>query len=206
VLKIVAEKVGKKFGLRTIIKGIDLEIESGSSLVITGPNGSGKTTLIRMLCGLVRPTEGKVTYFVNGQKPMLQEKTFAYIGLVGPYLELYEDLTANENIRFFAGLKNIDFQDPRIDDLFERFGLHSYRNQVIKGYSSGMRQRLKYIFALLAQPEVLFLDEQTSNLDSAGSEQVYTIMQEQKEDKILIFATNMESEIKFGDKQIGFHL
>jgi heme exporter protein A len=131
---------------------------------------------------------------------------YPHIGLVGPYLELYEDLTADENIRFFAGMKNIDFHNRWIDGLFERFALDKYRNEVIKGYSSGMRQRLKYIFALLTQPEILFLDEPTSNLDSAGSEQVYAIMEDQKNHKILIFATNLEAEIKFGEKQIGFHL
>jgi heme exporter protein A len=205
-MKIIAEKIGKKFHARTIIRDVNLDIGSGASLVITGPNGSGKTTLIRMLCGLVRPTYGQITYIKNEQDIIPKEQTYRYIGLVGPYLELYEDLTANENICFFARMKNVALDQPWITELFERFALHNCRHQLIKEYSSGMRQRLKYIFALLSQPDVLFLDEPNSNLDSAGSEQVYRVMEEQKKNKILIFATNMEHEIPFGEKQIEFHL
>ena len=205
-MKIIAENLGKKFNTRMIIQDINLDIKSGAALVITGPNGSGKTTLIRLLCGLIRPTHGKVSYFTDANDMIPNEKIHQYIGLVGPYLELYEDLTATENIRFFAHMKKTAPDKPWINELFDRFALHTYRNQVIKEYSSGMRQRLKYIFALLSQPDVLFLDEPTSNLDSAGSEQVYRIMHEQKKNKMLIFATNVASEKQFGDEQIEFHL
>ena len=103
-------------------------------------------------------------------------------------------------------MKGIDFRDGWIDALFDRFALSRYRKQNVKGYSSGMRQRLKYIFALMAKPEILFLDEPTSNLDHAGSEEVYAVMEEQKREKILVFATNDVNEIKFGDQRIDFHL
>jgi heme exporter protein A len=205
-MKIIAKNLGKKFNARAVIQDVNLNIKSGTALSITGPNGSGKTTLIRLLCGLVRPTHGKIDYFTNQNSTIPGEKIYQYIGLVGPYLELYEDLTAAENIRFFAHMKKRMPDKRWINELFERFALHTYRNQVIKEYSSGMRQRLKYIFALLSQPDILYLDEPTSNLDGAGSEVVYSIMKEQKRDKMLIFATNVASEIQFGDEQIEFHL
>lgn len=205
-MKIEAQNIGKQFAYRSILKDISFEVQSGTALGITGPNGSGKTTLIRILCGLIMPTKGKVIFYDNETRPLARENIFQYIGLVGPYLELYEDLTAEENISFFAGMKDINFRDGWIDTLFDRFGLSRYRKQVVRGYSSGMRQRLKYIFALMAKPEILFLDEPTSNLDNSGSQEVYAIMEEQKKQRILIFATNSVNEINFGDQQIDFYL
>ena len=101
MMQIIAQSVGKYFGDKKIFKNINFNIGDGASLAITGPNGSGKTTLIRIMCGLIRPSEGEIQYYVHGS-PIAIEEIHQSIGLVGPYLELYEELTAIENLRFFA--------------------------------------------------------------------------------------------------------
>jgi heme exporter protein A len=201
-MKLFCKSVDKNFGTHRIFRDINFEIQSGHSIAITGSNGSGKTTLIRILCGLIRANSGKIEYQVDDHI-VPEDQIYHHIGLVGPYLELYEELSAYENMRFFAKMKRIQDYDLIIHSLLKRVRLEGREDEPVKNYSSGMRQRLKYVFALLNQPEVLFLDEPTSNLDSEGIETVYQIMEEQKKDKILVIATNDAADLKYGDRQIA---
>jgi len=201
-MKISATGISKYFGDKKIFKEINFVIESGISLAITGPNGSGKTTLIKILSGLMKPTMGKIQYEEKGLV-IKQESWFKYLSLVGPYLELYEELSAEDNLLFLARIKNIPSARQRIKSLMERVNLHGREQDAVKTYSSGMRQRLKYVFALLSDPQILLLDEPTSNLDEEGIGIVYEIMKEQKKEKILIIATNERHDLKYGDKHIA---
>ena len=201
-MRLEAKEIGKYFAEKLVFKNINFSIHSGQSLAITGPNGSGKTTLVRILCRLIRPSQGRVIYALN-EEPIAEQHTFRYVGLVGPYLELYEELSAWENLYFFAKMRNIESANRTIMDLLEKIGLQGRENDSVKNYSSGMRQRLKYAFALLHSPEILFLDEPTSNLDRQGIQIVNEIMQAQKKDKILIIATNDASDLKYGDYHIA---
>ena len=201
-MKILLENIGKNFGEKKIFSNINFEISSGSSVSITGPNGSGKTTLMRIISGLINPTEGNVTYYNNDSKLENRDK-FSHLGLVGPYLELYDDLTAMENMQFFSKMKRISNHKNIIFELLEKMNLAGQETELVKNYSSGMKQRLKYVFALLDSPEILLLDEPTSNLDKEGINTVYEIMENQKSKGILIIATNDEADLKFGDKQIA---
>ena len=204
-MKLEAHSIGKYFAENLIFKNINFTVHSGESLAITGPNGSGKTTLVRILCRLISPSEGTVIYEKAGET-ILTQHIYRYIGLVGPYLELYEELSAWENLHFFANMRNIKDPNSTILRLLERIGLKGREKDQVKNYSSGMRQRLKYAFALLHNPQILFLDEPTSNLDSEGIKTIYEIMKEQKENKILIIATNDASDLKYGDYQIAVNL
>lgn len=197
-----AQSIEKYFGEKLIFTDINFSIHQGQSMAITGPNGSGKTTLIRILCGLIRPSGGRVVYEIGGAIVNVHH-IYRYIGLVGPYLELYEELTAYENLSFFAKMRNLKESHVIIMDLLERIGLRGREKDPVRNYSSGMRQRLKYAFALLHQPQILLLDEPVSNLDAEGISMVYEIMREQKKDKILILATNNESDLRYGDYQIA---
>ncbi len=201
-MKILLENIGKNFGEKKIFSNINFEISSGSSVSITGPNGSGKKTLMRIISGLINPTEGNVTYYNNDSKLENRDK-FGHLGLVGPYLELYDDLTAMENMQFFSKMKRISNHKNIIFELLEKMNLAGQETELVKNYSSGMKQRLKYVFALLDSPEILLLDEPTSNLDKEGINTVYEIMENQKSKGILIIATNDEADLKFGDKQIA---
>lgn len=201
-MKIEVKSIGKYFGERKIFSDVNFEITSGSSIAITGPNGSGKTTLMRIISGLLNPTEGSVTYFNNGIE-LNDRQRFDNIGLVGPYLELYNDLTAMENLKFFSKMKKLKDTENIISGLMEKLNLSGHEFDLVKNYSSGMKQRLKYVFALLSSPEILLLDEPTSNLDKEGIKTVYNIMENQKSKGILLIATNDEADLKYGDEQFA---
>lgn len=195
-MKLILENISMSFGGRKIFGDISAVVEKGEVLAITGPNGSGKTTLIRIIASLLRPSTGRVGllfgYTENSGRIILQ------IGLVAPDLYLYEELTANENLRFFAKMSGIDVSDFDAD--LDRFGLKGRGSDLVKSYSSGMKQRLKYILALLRKPPLLLLDEPMANLDPEGKKVVEKIIK--GHDGITVLATNEESELAYGDRTI----
>lgn len=199
--KIVGTQISQKFNKRLIFDNIEFDIESGDSLVLTGPNGSGKTTLIKVICKLIRPSNGSIAFYKDDTK-IEHSELYPYIGLVGPYLQLYNSLTALENYTFFARIRGLPVDINNFKKLMSQMGLKGRELDELRTYSSGMLQRAKYVMALIHQPEILILDEPTSNLDEKGSEIVYEIMMKQRQDKILIIATNEPEEFKFGEKQI----
>lgn len=203
-MKLIADNLSKVFSDSTIFKDISFEISAGQCLAITGRNGSGKTTLIRVLSQLILPSKGKLLLYKNSSI-IQKENYFKYIGLVGPYLELYQDLTAYENLTFFARMKEISNFDKRINNLMEMIGLAGRENDLVKTYSSGMKQRLKYVFALLSEPEILFVDEPRSNLDEQGIQTVYNIFKTQTKDKLLILATNDVDDLQFANMRINLN-
>jgi len=203
-MKLELKNIGKDFGSKKIFRGIHAALASGQSLAITGPNGSGKTTLVKIICGLIRPSSGTLT-FTSEEKILEREEVFRHIGLVGPYLELYEELSALENMEFFGQMRRVPDLSARISELMKLLNLSGREDDLVKTYSSGMRQRLKYVFALLSEPQILILDEPTSNLDRNGIDAVYTIMENQKRDKMLIIATNDEKDLIYGDMQIAIN-
>ncbi len=198
-MEIIAEKIIKRFGSHLVLRNISFNIHSGQSLAITGANGSGKTTLVKILCNLIAPTRGKVLYKKNGTH-IPREDIYQHIGLVGPYLQLYQELTARENLYFFARMRGVADYRKRIDHLMELMGLKGREDDIVKTYSSGMQQRLKYVCALLHEPEVLFVDEPRSNLDQQGIDVVYRLMAEQKKEKILIISTNDQEDLQLADQ------
>lgn len=203
-MKLIAESLAKNFSDFKIFKDISFEVSSGQCLAITGRNGSGKTTLIRILSNLIQPSTGDVSFF-NNDMIIKREDRYKYMGLIGPYLELYQDLTAYENLEFFAKMKEVENYKSRIGMLMELIGLAGRENDLVKTYSSGMKQRLKYVFALLNKPEILFVDEPRSNLDDQGIQTIYNIFEQQKKDKILIIATNESEDLKFTDVQVNLN-
>jgi len=200
-MKLSVQGIEKSFSGKKILKNISFEVNNGQSLAFTGHNGSGKTTLIRILCALSRADKGEIS-FTKEKKLIKQEFFKDHFSLVGPYLQLYEELTAFENLRFVARLKSIPDFSKQIYSLIEQVGLKGRAHDPVKTYSSGMKQRLKYAFAILSSPDILFLDEPTSNLDKEGIARVYSIMENQKKDKILIFATNDESDLNLADQVV----
>jgi heme exporter protein A len=126
-----------------------------------------------------------------------------HIGFVSPYLNLYDEFTALENLQILSSIRTAARQnDERIKELLMLVGLWNRRDDVVGTYSSGMKQRLKYAFALLHNPAVLILDEPTSNLDTEGIDVITQIIQEQKKANILIIATNDKEEAHWCEQQI----
>ena len=200
-MNLCIDKIGKNFGEKKILRDISFNLSPGESAAIIGPNGSGKTTLVRIICGLIRPSTGAVRYTKNNTQ-LLGQDFYNAIGLVGPYLELYEELSAIENLMFFARMKRVPDAATKIRSLMEKLNLSGREDDQVKTYSSGMRQRLKYVFALIGDPEILILDEPTSNLDTDGIDRIYDIMKNQKRNKILLLATNDQTDLQFGDFQV----
>lgn len=200
-MKITVRNLQKKFNLRQVIRDINFELQDVDSAVITGPNGSGKTTLVKMICGLMSPSNGSVEFF-DGEKKLERDEANQQIGLVGPYLQLYKDLTANENLHFFAKARYGSVDKNRIKKLLEMTGLKGRGSDELKTYSSGMLQRVKYIAALYHQPQVLILDEPTANLDESGKNIVYQIIEDQKKDNVVIIATNEVEEIALAAQRV----
>lgn len=201
MFRIEATNLSKKFNERLIFKNVGFELQSGQSLVVTGQNGSGKTTLMRIISGLLSPTEGRLTFFKD-DRIIEAEQIFKHIGLVGPYLQLYTNLTALENLAFFSKIRGLGMNRPKILELTKQVGLEGREMDYVKNYSSGMIQRLKFVFALIHEPPILLVDEPTSNLDEKGMEIVYGLLNKQMENRILIVATNNPEESRFGQTHV----
>ncbi|MCB0276224.1 MAG: ABC transporter ATP-binding protein [Calditrichaeota bacterium] len=176
-------------------------LPAGQSLVITGDNGSGKTTLVRLLCNLLTPTAGTISYR-NGKGALEGEDLRGRIGLVGPYLQLYRDLSAIENLAFLARGRGEKPDAQKIRELLEKVGLKGRGKDPLKTYSSGMLQRAKYAAAILHNPDLLILDEPTANLDEAGKEMVLAVVNEQRKKGSLVVATNEAEERTWGEQHV----
>ncbi len=185
----------KYFGRRLVFNGMNFSFESGSVYGISGPNGSGKSTLVKIIANLISPTRGNVLH-KSGNKIIEPEKLHDYIGFVSPYLFLYDEFTAKENLIHAANIRGIKFDEERADYLFNEFNLFDRRNDLVRGYSSGMKQRLKFIFALLHKPQLIILDEPTSNLDNAGKDKVYRLVLEEGKNNLVLVASNEGSDLK----------
>jgi heme ABC exporter ATP-binding subunit CcmA len=154
--------VWKFFGEFAAVRDVSLDVPQGRILALLGRNGAGKTTLLRMMAGLLRPSRGKIE--THGQDDATLQ-TKAVVGMVGHGLWLYEDLTAQENLAFFARLYNVTDAAGKIDHWLEATALAPFRNSRLSEFSRGMRQRLAIARAFLHDPPILLLDEPWTALD-----------------------------------------
>ncbi len=189
-----AIKINKTFGRRLVFNDINFRLDNPGIFGISGPNGSGKSTLVKIIAGLLSSTKGKITH-KNSEKEIIPEKLHNHIGFVSPYLVLYEEFSAWENLNYLSKIRGITFDKDYAKELLERFLLYNRRNDLVKTYSSGMKQRMKFIFALIHHPELLIFDEPTSNLDDEGRELVYNIINDKSKENILIIASNDKSDL-----------
>lgn len=199
-LSLTADNLNKNFGKKNIFKNLNISLKANDSLSITGKNGSGKSTLIKILAGILNQSSGDIK-LTEGDKIISKQNFYRYIGLVSPYLNLYDEFSAYENLQMVAKVRGIS--EDLINPAIERVGLFSRRNDLVKIYSSGMRQRLNLAFSVLHNPFLLFLDEPTSNLDAEGIKLVEEIADEFKKNKILIIATNDNFEKSLCSKDIN---
>lgn len=167
----------KSFGAKYALRGVDLRVMPGESVVLFGPNGAGKTTLVRILSSLSRPSSGAVRI---GGLDLLKhaEGIRRYLGVVSHAPLLYDSLTAEENLRFFAGLYGMKQPDARIKIMLDRVGLWPRRGDLVRTFSRGMLQRMAIARALLHDPEVLLLDEPDTGLDPQAAEMLHGLLSE----------------------------
>lgn len=185
--------LSKIYSLQPVLRKLDLTVERGEFVALLGPNGSGKSTLLRHLAGLTPPTAGTITiggWLLPGEAAAVR----AQIGMVSHKLLLYENLTARENLTFFARLYNLPAAETqaRINALLGRVGLARRGDDLVRTYSRGMQQRLSIARALLHQPHVLLLDEPYTGLDQDASAILDQLLGEAHADGHTIIMTTHE--------------
>jgi len=194
---IEVKELTKRFNGFTAVDHISFDIKKREIFGLLGPNGAGKTTTIRMLSTLTRPSEGTAT--IGGYDIVKEDnKVRQLIGLVSEKMIIYDRLTAKENLMFFGKLYNIpkDTLDKKIDELLELVQLTEWKNAKVGTFSTGMRQRMNIVRAMLNMPQVLFLDEPTLGLDPQSTVEIREFVKKiNKENEItIILTTHMMNE------------
>ena len=165
---ITVKKLVKRFGLKTVLRGLDFEVQPGEFVALLGPNGAGKTTFLRILASLSRPSLGEVKV-AGYQLPNEAANVRARLGVVSHLPLLYGDLTADENLRFYARMYNITNLEERVTEVLEMVGLENRRRDLVRTFSRGMQQRLAIGRAVLHDPDVMLFDEPYTGLDQDAS-------------------------------------
>ena len=192
-----ASQITKRFGHRTVLNGLDLNVQPGEVVTIFGPNGAGKTTLIQILSTLIKPTSGTLQIGgVDALAEMLRVRPS--LGLVVHEPLAYLELSPYENLKFFGRLYNLDRLEQRIADLLDEVQLIPYAHEPVKIFSRGMIQRFMIAKALIHDPTVLLFDEPFSGLDLAAQQLVLKrIDQERTHGKGIILTTH--------NTELGYH-
>jgi heme exporter protein A len=191
---ITARKLGKSFGEKRVLRGVELELVRGGFAVVTGPNGSGKTTLLRICAGLALPSDGELHVDV----------VRAQVGYLGHEPLVYRELTALENLELYGRLYHVPERRERIGMVLERFGLWEVRHERVASYSRGMTQRLALCRVLLHEPALLVLDEPYTALDAQGVELLDTQLAELRGERTFLVSTHDPDRVeRFATVQVA---
>lgn len=203
---IEAQDLGRRFDQRTAVAGLSFSLQPGSVLALLGPNGAGKTTTMRMLAGLLAPSEGSATVCGHalGRAERDNDAIRGSCGIVPEAPGFYERLAARDNLRFFGGLQGLApaVLETRIDAELARFELSARAADRVATYSKGMKQRLSLARALLHRPQVLFLDEPTAGLDPQATQQLHATIRQLRADGcgIVLSTHSMEEAEALADE------
>lgn len=186
--------IGRRFNRDWIFKQVDYEFCSGSRYAVLGPNGSGKSTLLKVITGGLTPSEGEVLYDLDGQ-PVPTDRFFKHISVAAPYIELIEEFTLREMIRFHFNFKTYlaGWDEDRVLAYIE---LQSSLDKPLRFFSSGMKQRVKLALACFSESQLLLLDEPISNLDTSSIQWYHQLLEDSVKDRILIIFSNQPEEYK----------
>jgi len=187
---IEAKNLSKKFGDFTANDNLNFHVNEGEIFGFLGANGAGKTTAIKILCGLSFPTSGDITvagYNVYSQSEQIKKN----IGYMSQKFSLYEDLTVEENIEFYAGIYGLKRKQikQKIKEMLEKLELTDKRNKLIKDIPLGWKQRLAFSIAIVHNPKIVFLDEPTGGVDPITRRKFWDLIYEAAEKNITVFVT-----------------
>jgi heme exporter protein A len=202
-LSVQAEELKKVFNRRTVFDGVSFAAGAGEVLLITGRNGSGKSTLMKIIADVLSPSAGKIMYRRDGNA--VGRDRHLLLGLVSPYLQLYDEFSAEENLRLAQRIRGLREDPAEGDRLLEELGILHRKHDPVRAYSSGMKQRAKYALALIHRPPVLLLDEPMSNLDEEGIAAVRRLMERQRDRGLLIVATNDLTDVDRYEHRVDLH-
>lgn len=198
-----ARKLSKRYGHVRALRDLSLRVEGGCLLAAFGPNGAGKTTLLRILAGLVRPTGGDV--LVDGRP--LQHDAGAVrrrIGYVSHKSMLYDSLSARENLQFVGRLHAVEDRLVRVDQLLRTLDLHDRADEPVGILSRGLRQRVSIARALLADPDLILLDEPFSGLDQHAAVVLRTLLQavRRRGRTVVLVTHDLERGLELADRVV----
>ena len=176
-MMITVKKLVKRFGPKTVLRGLDFQVGTGEFVALLGPNGAGKTTFLRILASLSRPLAGTVQvagYNLPGQAAAVRQR----LGVVSHLPLLYGDLTAEENLRFYGRMYSVANLEHRLQTVLDLVGLLNRRRDLVRTFSRGMQQRLAIGRAVLHDPEVMLFDEPHTGLDQDACNMLDSVLQE----------------------------
>ena len=199
MLKIQLEEASKRFQYEWIFKNLDLSLQSGDSLAITGSNGSGKSTLLKCIAGSIPLSSGEISFLKD--KPIPDSDWFRFLTIAAPYLELPEEFSLKEVLQF-----HFKFKKPKsnlsLEEMLQILYLEQHMNKPISQFSSGMKQRLKLGLALFSDVDLVLLDEPTSNLDKKGINWYLEMVEKFAQNQILIVCSNESREYEFCQQKL----
>ncbi len=199
-MELQANKLGKRFGYEWIFQNLDFKFSSGNAYAITGPNGSGKSTLIQVVSGSLNKSVGELNY-IHQNKKIESDSIYEYVSLSAPYLELIEEFTLAEHLKFHFKFKQA-INAITINEMIDIMFLNNDANKTIKQFSSGMKQRVKLGLAVFSDSPLLLLDEPTSNLDIEGCNWYLNLVEQYRSKRTILIASNDKREYEFCDEVI----
>ncbi len=197
-----ATNLGKRYGSRVVLRGLDFSVPAGAVAAVVGANGAGKSTLLRVVAGLTRASVGTVTW--NDDEQAVTAPHFKWLcGLSAPDAPLYRELTVQENLEFFSRARGLQFGTGQLEKYLDKFALRARSSDFVGDLSSGLRTRLQLAVATLHTPPVLLLDEPGANLDDAGRRILERTLNEQRQRGMALVATNDAREAELCDARIA---
>lgn len=194
-MEIVLEDIGRRFNRDWIFQQLNYRFISGEGYAVLGPNGSGKSTLLQVISSALTPSTGRITYTHQGET-IEPDRIYQYLSIAAPYLELIEEFTLAEQIRFhFTHKRFLEGFDA--GSLMELLGLSRSRDKQLRFFSSGMKQRVKLGLACCVDVPMVLLDEPTSNLDEDGVAWYLKLVEQTRAGRLLLVCSNQEREYGF---------
>lgn len=200
-LQVDIDSLEKSFSYITAIDQLSLKIEKGDFVTLLGPNGAGKSTLLKIISTLLKPTGGKVR--IAGFDLLKQRTSIRRItGFISHETMIYENLTASENLEFISVFYGIENRIEKCEKLLEKVGLYKRKDDYVKNFSSGMKQRLSIARALINDPEILLLDEPYNGLDQDGIKSLSEILHSLKSKgrTIILTTHNFDEGLDLSDR------
>lgn len=190
----------KRYGRKSVLRGVDLHVGEGQVVALLGANGAGKTTLLRLISGLAKPERGEISLAGVTFRHAGHELR-RYIGLVSHAPLLYDNLTAEENLHFFARMYDLQSPAGRVESVLRSVDLWARRRDPVRTYSRGMVQRLAIGRAILHNPPVLLLDEPDTGLDQASADMLHDLIRQlgAANRAILLSTHNLDRAVEWAD-------